>query len=206
MNRVFLLSPAHSAGLRARLLTRKGATFELARRVQIGDATLGEVFAFCSGLYFRGKLAYARKFAVPAGAVQVITTTRGLLPADHPVDTKMLEEFATVPANAEEPRFAGPLKKSAQELAAAKSEVVLLGSIATGKYLDCLLPILGARLLFPPSFVGRGDMSRGALLLRSVAASEELPYIPVAGAILHKRRTQPVAGRKRRGGSGTFVN
>jgi hypothetical protein len=54
MNRVFLLSPAHSAGLRAKLLTRRGASFELARRVQIGDATLGEVFAFCSGLYFLG--------------------------------------------------------------------------------------------------------------------------------------------------------
>jgi hypothetical protein len=208
MNRVFLLSPAHSAGLRAGLLTRKGATFELARRVQIGDATLGEVFAFCSGLYFRGKLAYARKFAVPSAGlqgVQIITTTRGLLPADHPVDIKLLDEFATVPAHAEEPRFAEPLKKSAQELAAAKGEVVLLGSIATGKYLDCLLPILGSRLLFPPSFVGRGDMSRGALLLRSVMASEELPYIPVAGAILHKRRARRSAGRQRGGGSGPIV-
>jgi hypothetical protein len=199
MNRVFLLSPAHSGGLRARLLTRKGASFELARRVQIGDATLGEVFAFCSGLYFRGKLAYARRFAASdAGGiegVQVITPTRGLLPADHPVDLKLLDEFASVPALAEEPRFAAPLKKSAQALAAATGEVVLLGSIATGKYLDCLLPILGSRLLFPPSFVGRGDMSRGALLLRSVAASEELPYIPVAGAILHKRRSpRPAKG------------
>jgi hypothetical protein len=208
MNRVFLLSPAHSGGLRARLLTRKGASFELARRVQIGDATLGEVFAFCSGLYFRGKLAYARRFAVSAAGFQgvhVITTTRGLLPPDHPVDIELLDEFATVPADANDPRFAEPLKQSAKELAAAKGEVVLLGSIATGKYLDCLLPILRSRLLFPPSFVGRGDMSRGALLLRSVAASEELPYIPVAGAILHKRRAQSSASKRRRGDSGPVV-
>jgi hypothetical protein len=205
MNRVFLLSPAHSGGLRARLLTRKGASFELARRVQIGDATLGEVFAFCSGLYFRGKLAYARRFAVSVEGVQVITPTRGLLPADHPVDVKLLEEFASVAVLAQEPRFAEPLQKSVQALATASGEVVLLGSIATGKYLDCLLPILGTRLLFPPSFVGRGDMSRGALLLRSVSASEELPYIPVAGAILHKRRSQGSVGKPRSGGARPMV-
>jgi hypothetical protein len=118
----------------------------------------------------------------------------------------MMNEFAAVPASAEEPRFAVPLKRSAQELAAATGEVVLLGSIATGKYLDCLLPIFGSRLLFPPSFVGRGDMSRGALLLRSVAASEELPYIPVAGAVLHKRRTPRSAGRQRSRDSGAAAS
>jgi hypothetical protein len=59
-------------------------------------------------------------------------------------------------------------------------EVILLGSVATGKYTDTLLPVLGPRLMFPADFAGRGDMSRGALLLRSVAANEELRYIPVA--------------------------
>jgi hypothetical protein len=62
MKRIFFLSPAHSGGKRAAMLTRPGATFELARQVQIGAASLGDVFAFCSGLYFRGKLAYARRF------------------------------------------------------------------------------------------------------------------------------------------------
>ena len=65
---------------------------------------------------------------------------------------------------------------------------MLLGSIATGKYADVLLDILGDRLLFPPSFVGRGDMSRGGLLLRCVRAGMELPYEPLRGAIRHGPR------------------
>jgi hypothetical protein len=190
MTRVFLLSPAHSSGRRAALLTRPGASFDLARRVQNGDATLGEVFTFCSGLYFRGKLAYARRFAdAPAvvDGVQIITTTRGLLPADHPVNLELLYEFATVEIHSTESRFAEPLIRSAQKLALAGGEVVLLGSIATGKYLDCLLPILGTRLMFPVDFVGRGDMSRGSLLLRSATEGTELTYAPVQGAELRKR-------------------
>ena len=198
MTRVFLLSPAHSGGLRASYLTRPSASFELARRVQIGDATLGEVFAFCSGLYFRGKLAYARRFAMPPPAgdgVHVITTTRGLLSADHPVDPALLQEFGTRDVDAKEPGFAEPLQRSVQKVADCGGEVVLLGSIATAKYLDCLLPILGERLLFPPDFVGRGDMSRGALLLRCAAAGQELRYIPVQGAVLHKRRSPAPSNR-----------
>jgi hypothetical protein len=190
MTRVFLLSPAHSSGRRAALLTCPGASFDLARRIQSGDATLGEVFTFCSGLYFRGKLAYARKFALAPAAmdgVQIITTSRGLLPADHPVNLELLYEFATVEINPTESRFVEPLIRSAQKLARTGGEVVLLGSIATGKYLDCLLPILGTRLLFPVDFVGRGDMSRGSLLLRSATDDTELTYAPVQGAELRKR-------------------
>jgi hypothetical protein len=65
---------------------------------------------------------------------------------------------------------------------------VILGSIATAKYVDVLGGLLGSRLLFPPSFVGRGDMSRGGLLLRSVRSSQELDYVPLAGAVLHGKR------------------
>ena len=56
MNRIFLLSPARAGGKRAAMLTRAAASFELARQVQIGAATLGEVFTFCSGLYFAASL------------------------------------------------------------------------------------------------------------------------------------------------------
>jgi hypothetical protein len=66
--------------------------------------------------------------------------------------------------------------------------VVLLGSIASPKYVDLLLPVFGEKLMFPPDFVGRGDMSRGGLMLRCVAADTELEYTPVAGAIRHGRR------------------
>jgi hypothetical protein len=57
---------------------------------------------------------------------------------------------------------------------------VLLGSVATGKYVDVLLPIFGDRLVFPKEFLGHGDMARGAMLLDSSAAQTELTYIPVS--------------------------
>jgi hypothetical protein len=191
MCRIFILSPARADGRRAQLLIRPQAAFELARQVQIGDARLGDVFAFCSGLYFRGKLAYARRFAKPPegmAGVQIITSSQGLLSADARVGTAELREFIKVEVDANEPRFTGPLTKSAKTLAVAPCEVVLLGSIATGKYVDCLLPILGQRMLFPSDFVGRGDMSRGALLLRCAGRNEELNYIALAGAIRRGRR------------------
>ena len=159
VNRVFLLSPARAGGRRARVLAGGQATFELARQTQAGEATLGDVFAFCSGLYFRGKLSYAKTFArPPAGipGVQVITPSRGLLPADWRIGIADLGEFASVEVNAIHSRFADPLRRTAEALAASGCEVVLLGSIATGKYADCLLPILGSRLVFPSAFVGRG--------------------------------------------------
>jgi hypothetical protein len=183
MKRIYFLSPAHSGGKRAALLTRPEASFELARQLQIGAASLGDVFAFCSGLYFRGKLAYARHFAEPPEGipgVQIITASRGLIAAETLIGTRDLSEFAKVPVETKESRFTGPLKESIQAMSQFGSfEVILLGSIATGKYTDTLLPLLGERLLFPPDFAGRGDMSRGALLLRSVAANQELHYVPV---------------------------
>ena len=193
MNRVFILSPARAGGRRAQLLTRPQATFELARQTQIGDAALGDVFTFCSGLYFRGKLTYARKFARPPQGVsglQIITSTRGLLSAEARIGIAELHEFITVAVDADETRFTGPLRQSAQLLAGLSSEVVLLGSIATGKYVNCLLPILGNKLLFPSDFVGRGDMSRGALLLRCAARNEELDYISFSGAT--RRGSRPL--------------
>jgi hypothetical protein len=182
------------------MLLRPEAAFELARRVQIGDAALGEVFSFCSGLYFRGKLAYARYFARPPNGVcgaQVITPSRGLASWDSPVSADCLREFASAPVDVSEPRYFEPLTASAVALARLDvEEIVLLGSIATGKYVDCLLPHLGERLRFPSEFVGRGDMSRGGLLLRCVAENAELSYIPVLGAIRHGSRPRKLAPRR----------
>jgi hypothetical protein len=193
MNRVFVLSPARSSGRRAQLLTRPEASFELAKQVRIGDAKLGDVFAFCSGLYFRGKLTYGQYFAQPPGevaGVQIITPTRGLLPPETRLGIEDLSEFVSVAVAADESRFTRPLQRSAEMLAATSCQVILLGSIATGKYVDCLLPIFAQRLLFPSEFVGRGDMSRGALLLRCVAENKELNYIPVMGAARRGQRPQ----------------
>jgi hypothetical protein len=194
VTRVFLLSPASSAGERARMLMREGARFELAERVRGGGAPIGEVFAFLSGLYFRGKLAYAREFAAPpeqAPGALVITPNRGLVPPERPIDLAGLRSFAKVDIDEADPRYRRPLLRDARLLATAlepDTEVVLLGSVATGKYVTLLSKVFGRQLLFPVDFVGRGDMSRGGLMLRAARDGRELAYVPVAGAVLHGPR------------------
>lgn len=190
---VFLLSPANCGGNRARIVMSERATFDLAVRLRSREgAPLGEVFAFLSGLYFRGKLAYGRAFACPpdgvdldAKGVFVITPNAGLRSPDTSVTLDAIRAFARVDVSVDNPKYRRPLEKSARALAAEIGDcpVVLLGSIASSKYVDVLLSIFGDRLMFPQEFVGRGDMSRGGLLLRCVAAREELTYIPVAGAV-----------------------
>ncbi|HZO38000.1 MAG TPA: hypothetical protein VFE97_02165 [Methylomirabilota bacterium] len=186
MSRIFLLSPAHCGGLRARLVMSERASFDLAQRVRARDgAPLGEVFSFLSGLYFRGKLTYARAFAQPPD-VLVITPTDGLRPADEPVDLARLQRFATVDIAGDDPRYREPLDRDARRLArriGATGEVVLLGSIATAKYIEPLLAAFGQRLRFPADFVGRGDMSRGGLLLRCARAGTELEYVGVGEVV-----------------------
>jgi hypothetical protein len=188
--RVFLLSPARSDGERAEMLLSPRAKFPLACRVrEATGAPLGEVMSFLSGLYFRGKLTYAETFArPPAGAegVLVITSDSGLQPPSLPLTTTTLRRAAQVDIHAANRRYREPLEASAVALAARlrpTDEVVLLGSIASAKYVDVLIKVFGPRLLFPLEFVGRGDMSRGGLLLRCVRAGEELTYGPVLGAV-----------------------
>src|SRR5207249_11010874 len=76
------------------------------------------------------------------------------------------------------PSFPTRRSSDLNDAAGPECEVVLLGSIASGKYVEPLLPIFGSRLVFPRDFVGRGDMSRGGLMLRSATAGQELEYIP----------------------------
>ena len=185
MARVFLLSPANCGGERAQLLFSTRAAFPLARQLRTADgAPLGDVMSFVSGLYFRGKLAYAQACGIPL----VITTDAGLRPADTPVTLSMLRASARVDIDAANPRYRRPLEQSARAVASLlepDDTVTLLGSIASDKYVGVLLDIFGERLTFPIDFVGRGDMSRGGLLLRCVRAGRELDYVPVAGAIRH---------------------
>jgi hypothetical protein len=194
VHRVFLLSPAHSGGERMALVLSPRAEFPLARAVQGGGAPLGEVFRFASGLYFRGKLAYAEAFARPPRGLPgslVIVPGFGLVPPVVAVGPDDLRAFAAVPVDAREPRFRAPLERDARALAErlpGRAEVVLLGSIASDKYVGPLLAVLGARLLFPAAFVGRGDMSRGGLMLRAARAGVELEYLPVEGAVRHGPR------------------
>ncbi len=176
------------------------ASFDLATRLRApGGAALGEVFSFMSGLYFRGKLAYARAFASPPDpgsatggcGIFVITPTAGLRSPDTLVTCEALRAFAGVDVSVDNPRYRRPLEKSARALMediGPDCEVVLLGSIASGKYVEILQAIFGERLLFPADFVGRGDMSRGGLMLRCANSRDELRYIPVVGAVRHGLR------------------
>ena len=193
MAAVFLLSPANCGGRRAQIVMSERASFDLAMRLRSRTgAPLGEVFSFLSGLYFRGKLAYARAFTcapdgleLDGGGVFVITPNAGLRSPDTLVTLDAIRGFAGVDVSVDNPQYRRPLERSARVLATEIGDcpVVLLGSIASPKYIEVLLDIFGDRLLFPGAFVGRGDMSRGGLLLRCVAAREELTYIPVAGAV-----------------------
>lgn len=203
MNRVFLLSPAYAGGLRARLIMSERAQFDLARRLRSAKPpTLGEVFAFLSGLYFRGKLAYANAFALPRrkrSSVLVITPTRGLVPAASPIGLTDLQEFAQVDISENDPRYRAPLERDVKALVQKlprESQIVLLGSIATGKYVDILLEYFGEQLCFPADFVGRGDMSRGGLLLRCAVDRSELRYISVAGAVRKGKRPPKLDPRR----------
>jgi hypothetical protein len=202
--RVFLLSPANCNGRRgAQLLSPKSQSVVAQRLNSSGGVSLGELFAFVSQLYFRGKLTYARHFAAPpevdnpviGNGVHVITTNAGLRSPDTPVTRAAIRQFAAEDIDPENRAYRRPLEQSAKALRReiGDCDVVLLGSIASPKYVDALLQIFGPRLLFPADFVGRGDMSRGGLLLRHAAANIELPYVPVAGAVRHGPRPPKLA-------------
>jgi hypothetical protein len=189
--RIFLLSPANMAGIRAQFVMREGADFEMAVRLRQHGVSLGELFSFISGLYFRGKLAYARTFCdVPLdidGAL-VITSSGGLVSPDAIITLERLQEISSGNLDPTDRRYRMPLERDARSLAricGGSCQVVLLGSIATPKYVEPLLAIFGEQLMFPAEFVGRGDMSRGGLMLRRTQSGEQLTYIPLLGATRH---------------------
>jgi hypothetical protein len=167
----------------------RSRTSPLAARLAGEGAEVGEVFAFLSSLYFRGKLAYASAFGKPPrgwSAALVMAPGFGLIPAEQVIRAEDLRAMGDVPVDPAHPPYREPLVRDARLLERALGSngcAVLLGSIATGKYAEPLLEILGKRLLFPPTFVGRGDMSRGGLLLRCTRAGMPLEYAPVQGAV-----------------------
>lgn len=190
--RLFLLSPADCGAKRAQILTRPQASFPLAGALQRGEAPLGEAFSFLSGLYFRGKLAYAVCFGNVSPLV--ITPADGLWHPQRCIDAARLARWAATAVDLANPAYTTPLRADAERIAAAMpraASVVLLGSLATPKYLDVLAPIFAERLLVPRPLIGLGDMSRGATLLRAVRAGTELEYIPASE--LPRRRARSAA-------------
>jgi len=120
--------------------------------------------------------------------VFVITTCRGLVLPDTPVTVDTLREFASVDLRPANDAYTRPLEAGARLIddgLGPRGEVVLLGSIASNKYVDVLLRVFGPRLLFHRDFVGRGDMSRGGLMLRCVREGRELDYVALGGAVRH---------------------
>jgi hypothetical protein len=166
-------------------------------------ARLGDLFSFLSGLYFRGKLAYARAFEHAPRAVHgtyVITPSRGLMSPDARVNLELFRKFSDVPIDVQVAAYREPLEQDIQRLARKlprRSEVVLLGSVASNKYIEVLASVLGERLVFPVDFVGRGDMSRGGLLLRHAADGVELDYAPVVSS--DRRGARPAKLKPRPG-------
>jgi len=177
------------------MVLNETAKFDLAVRLRNESVPIAELFTFISGLYFRGKIAYAQAFAAPpdgVGGVWVITAAGGLLPPHTEVTLESMRQLAGVAIDPADDRYRLPLERDARALAASagpECEIVLLGSVAEAKYVQPLAAIFGDRLTFPAEFVGRGDMSRGGLMLRCVTARTELTYIPAQGAIT--RGTRP---------------
>lgn len=195
-SRLFLLSPANCNGTRGQRAMSPLARFRVAEQLRSAEGVpLGDLFSYISGLYFRGKLTYARRFAaspdptspVVGRGVHVITPNAGLRSPGTRVTVEAVRAFCNQEIDAGNARYRVPLERSATALReeSGDCDVVLLGSIASAKYVDVLLDIFGSRLRFPTDFVGRGDMSRGGLLLRRAGEGVELPYESVAGAVRH---------------------
>jgi hypothetical protein len=191
---IFLLSPANASGIRGTRLLGVSGKSQLAERLRGSGASIGEVYEFISSLYFRGKLAYARRFAnPPAGAAGIyIITGAGLLLPENTVTLDDLRRISATPLDVDNSAYRLPLDRDLNllnERAGGDAVVILLGSIATRKYLTPLLAVFGERLLFPKDFLGRGDMSRGSLLLRCCATMSVLEYLPATGLLLTGKKS-----------------
>jgi hypothetical protein len=201
--KLFLLSPASLNGLRAQQLMSPRATFDLAVRYRAEDGVeIGDAFAFMSALYFRGKIAYARTFAVPSPVIGgdgifVITSGYGLVPPDWRITEERMKRMRRIDIDASTRNYVKPLKEHAELIARAiepepDAQIVLLGSVATGKYVDVLRPFFGDKLRFPSAFAGLGDMARGGLMLRAARAGRELDYVTLDA---NRRRPPGATGR-----------
>ena len=179
------------------------AGFALARQLHSREgAPLGDVFSFVSGLYFRGKATYSQRFGLLPDGTRgglVITAAEGLTFLHERVTAERLRDWSHRPISADNPTFTEPLLGHCHELLRVMGEearYVLLGSIATDKYVTPISSVLGDRLLFPRDFVGRGDMSRGALLLQAARTGEELAYAPVFNSLRHGARAPSIRQRR----------
>lgn len=178
--KVFLLSPASLNGIRAKQLMSPRATFDAAAQYRTPEGVpISLAFAFMSALYFRGKIAYSLHFGGSENTF-VITPGFGLVGTEWRITEERMKVMRRTDVDVRKRNYRKPLERDATALASRIGEdtqVVLLGSVATGKYVDILWPIFGDRLRFPGVFAGLGDMSRGGLMLRAVRENRELDYV-----------------------------
>jgi hypothetical protein len=179
MSNIFLLSPASLTGIRAKQLMSPRAEFDAARMYRSPEGVpIALAFAFMSALYFRGKITYALHFS-ELEKIRVIAPGFGLVPPEWRITEDRMKILRRTPVDVGKRSYRKPLERDAMAIAGSlddDSQVILLGSVATGKYVDILRPILGDRLRFPAIFAGLGDMSRGGLMLRAVRENRELEY------------------------------
>ncbi len=179
--RIFLLSPANVSGIKGQRLFSGTGESDLAHRLRDSGATLGEVYRFISSLYFRGKLDYAQRFQNPPrgiAGIQIITGA-GLMLPETIVTLNDLRRISATSIDEKHSDYRLPLDSDLMRLrerVSDETEVILLGSVATSKYITPIREVFGPRLLFPRDFLGLGDMSRGSILLRCCAQGAELEY------------------------------
>lgn len=191
---VFLLSPASVKGLRAKQMMSPRSNSEAGKLYRSAEGVpVAMAFTYMSALYFRGKIAYALHFAKHAD-IFVIAPGFGLVPPAWRITEERMKLLCKTDIDVRVKNYRKPLERDAKALAETlgpDDRVVLLGSVATGKYVDILLPIFGEKLRFPAMFAGLGDMSRGGILLRAARADRELEYTPLS-APRHKLSNDPV--------------
>ena len=176
------------------LAARDGYEFACSLQIPTAGVPLGEVYRFISSLYFRGKLEYAQRFQNPpqgVAGVQIITGS-GLMLPETVITLEQLQKISATSIDAKNTDYRLPLDRDLLRLRDAVGgdvEVILLGSVATYKYIDPIQAVFGERLLFPREFLGLGDMSRGSILLRCCAQGSELEYVHVGKVILKVARS-----------------
>jgi hypothetical protein len=149
---VFLLSPASPASVRAEQLTSPRARFGAALRFRSEEGVpIEEAFSFMSSLYFRGKITYARHFALPPPelgdtGIFVIAPGFGLVPPSWCITGERMKKLRKTPVDLKNRSYCEPLRQH-------------------------------ARQLFPRDFAGAGDMKRGGMLLRAAREDREMEYV-----------------------------
>ena len=193
--------PTAAAGARQQVLSPQAAF--AARRgscARAQGAPLGDVFTFVSGLYFRGKLAYARRFASPPeprirrrlGRARHHAERRAPQP-ETPVTRRRAARLRrrrrrSRPTRATGGRSSGARARWLREIG-ADCEVVLLGSIASPKYVDVLLDDLRRAPAVPDRFRRpRRHEPRRPAAAQARARASSSTYAPMAGAVRHGAR------------------